>query len=254
VRTEPLTLADAAVDAGLKDGVVDLRSITGTVTGGSVTAKGRVGIAGDAPRHTLEARAAGVRIDPAMAFLLRRVVPLFAVGEAGGVSGVLEASLALEAEGAGWEAAKPTLRGKGTLKVAEGTIGGSGILGEIGELLGGGKSFGFSTVETAFEVRDRAVWNDRLLVDGTEQALVLRGSTGFDGRLDYRIGAKALRIGKKRLERLRPLLDADGNLPFTLGGTLSKPRVKPPDLRKVAGDLVEDALKKRLKELLGGDD
>jgi hypothetical protein len=189
-----------------------------------------------------------------MAFLLRRVVPIFAVGEAGGVSGLLDATLALEAEGAGWTAAKPTLRGKGTLRVGEGTIGGSGILGEIAELLGGGKSFGFGSVQTDFTVRDQAVWNERIVVDGREHALVLKGSTGFDGKLDYRVGARALKIGKKRMERIKPLLDEEGNLPFTLGGTLWKPKVRPPDLKKVAGNLVEDALKKKLKELLGGDD
>ena len=56
------------------------------------------------------------------------------------------------------------------------------------------------------------------------------------------------------MERLKPLLDEEGNLPFTLAGTLAKPKVKPPDETKIAGNLPEDALRKKLGELLGGDD
>jgi hypothetical protein len=84
--------------------------------------------------------------------------------------------------------------------------------------------------------------------------MVFRGSTSFDGDLDYRVGAKALKLGKKKLERIGPLLDADGNLPLSLGGTLAKPKLKGPDLKKILGNAAEDVLKKKLKDLLGGDE
>ena len=254
IRTEPLTLTAAELDAGLKGGVVEVRSLKGTVNGGEVTGKATLGVSGDALRHSLEVRAKGVRVDPAMAFLLKRVVPIFAIGEKGGVSGLLDASLSLEGGGASWEEAKGSLRGKGRLRVSEGSVSGSGILANVLELFGGGQALPFAAIETEFTVRDRAVWSERIGVDGRDHAMVLKGSTGFDGKLDYRVGAKALKLGKKKTERLKPLLDEEGNLPFTLGGTLWKPRVKPPDLGKVAGNALEDAAKKKLKELLGGDD
>ncbi|HEU4395022.1 MAG TPA: AsmA-like C-terminal region-containing protein, partial [Planctomycetota bacterium] len=254
IRTEPLTLAAAELDAGLKGGVVEVRSIKGTVNGGAVTGRATLGVSGDALRHSLEVQAKGVRVDPAMAYLLKRVVPIFAVGEKGGVSGLLDASLTLEGGGASWEEAKSSLRGKGSLRVSEGSVSGSGILADVLELFGGGQALPFAAIETEFAVRDRAVWSERIGVDGKDHAMVLKGSTGFDGKLDYRVGAKALKLGKKKLERLKPLLDEDGNLPFTLGGTLWKPRVKPPDMKKLAGNALEDAARKKLKELLGGDD
>ena len=256
VKTEPMTLTAAELDAALKGGEVDVRSLKATVNGGSITGKAALGVSGDPPRHVLEVQAKGVQVDPAMAFLLKRAVPLFAIGEKGGVSGLLEASLSLEAEGATWEAAKGTLRGKGRLRVSDGSLSGSGILAEVIEFLGGaaGAALPFAAVETEFAVRDRAVWSERIGVDGKDHAMVLRGSTGFDGKLDYRVGAKSLKMGRKRLERLKPLLDEEGNLPFTLGGTLWKPRIKPPDLKKLAGNALEDAARKKLKDLLGGDD
>jgi hypothetical protein len=61
-------------------------------------------------------------------------------------------------------------------------------------------------------------------------------------------------LGKKRLERLKALADDDGTIPFGIGGTLSKPKLKPPDLKKLLGNSAEDLLKKKLKELLGGSD
>jgi hypothetical protein len=46
-------------------------------------------------------------------------------------------------------------------------------------------------------------------------------------------------------------MDEEGNLPFAVGGTLSKPKVKAPDLKKVLGAAAEGLLE-RLKGKLGG--
>ena len=132
-------------------------------------------------------------------------------------------------------------------------ITGSGIVGEVLEFVSGSKALGFNVLTTEFDVRDERVWNERLTVDGKEHSMVIRGSTTFDGKLDYRVGAKALKMSRKTRERLKPVMDEEGNLPFTVGGTLSKPKVKVPDLKKVLG-AAADGLLERLKGKLGGDD
>ena len=255
VKTEPFELRDAALDAVLQGGTVAARSIAATVNGGKVTGAASLGLQGAEGKHFVDVAVEGARIDPAMAFILKQVVPVFAVAEAGGVTGALRLSLRLDAEGADWAAAQKTLRGKGALTVFDGSVSGSGILGEVLEFLGGGgKGLGFSAITTEFVVHDERVWNERLTVDGKEHAMVLSGSTAFDGRIDYSVGAKSLKMGKKRLEKLKPLMDEDGNLPFRLSGTLSRPKVKGPDLKKLLGNVAEDLLKKKLKDLLGGDE
>lgn len=189
-----------------------------------------------------------------MAWLLKQVVPLFAVAETGTVAGRLKLDLHLEGRGADWKAVEPTLKGRGTLEMSEGGISGSGILVDLLEMLGGAKSMEFRTVATEFTVADRKVRNERLSIGGKEHDMVLRGTTSFDGKLDYDVGAKFLRMKEKRKQRLQALFDEEGNLPFGLGGTLSKPKVKPPDLKKILGKVAEDEILKKLKELLGGDD
>jgi hypothetical protein len=158
------------------------------------------------------------------------------------VEGTLKFGVRLDGAGKEWLEAKKSLVGKGSLTVTDGSVRQSGILGDILELLDGGKGLNFSSLTTEFTVHDRRVWNDRLLVDGKEHALVVSGSTAFNGEMDYRIGARGLRLPKKTLERIQPLLDAEGNLPFTLKGNFAKPKVKGPDLKKA------------IKGLLGGKD
>ncbi|MCK6481060.1 MAG: AsmA family protein, partial [Planctomycetes bacterium] len=254
VRTEAFELRDASVDAILQGGVLRARSVDGTVNGGKVAASGILSLDAEPGDHVLDLRAEGVQVDRAMAWLLKQVVPLFAVAETGTVAGRLKLDLHLEGRGADWKAVEPTLKGRGTLEMSEGGISGSGILVDLLEMLGGAKSMEFRTVATEFTVADRKVRNERLSIGGKEHDMVLRGTTSFDGKLDYDVGAKFLRMKEKRKQRLQALFDEEGNLPFGLGGTLSKPKVKPPDLKKILGKVAEDEILKKLKELLGGDD
>ncbi len=254
VRTRPFEATGVELEALLQGGVFAARTFRAAVNGGTVAGKATLGLADRDHRHTLEVHAAGVQVDRALGDLLAQVVPLFALEGGGAVSGKLRTDLRLEGEGKDWEAVKPVLRGGGTLAVEDGSVAGGSILGEVLSLLGGGKEMAFSSLATAFTVHDGRVWNERLVVDGKEHAMVLKGSTTLEGKLDYALSARALRMGKKRRERLAPVLDADGNLPFGLGGSLSRPKVKPPDLKKIAGGAVGDALKKRLEDLLGGKD
>ncbi len=254
VKTEPMELRDAHVEAVLGKGVLDAPKITATVNGGTLKASASLGLQGGQAPHSLDLHASGVRIDRAMSYLLKEIVPLFAVGESGSLTGALRIDLRLDGQGPSWEEVKKNLRGKGGLEVSEGTVLGGGIAGEILEFFGKGKGLPFSTVAAEFSVQEQRVKNENLTLDGKETSLVLRGSTTFDGKLDYRVGARSLLLGKKRFEKLKVLLDEEGNLPFGIGGTLSKPRVKPPDLRKLLGNAAEDLLKRKLRDLLGGDD
>jgi hypothetical protein len=195
-----------------------------------------------------------VRVDAPLAGLLARIAPIFALGEAGMVSGTADLEVRLEGRGADWEAVKPNLAGTGVLQVTDGGVAGAGLVGEVLEVLSGTRDLSFSGVRTEFAVRDGRVWNERLTVDGKEHAMVLKGSTSFDGVLDYDLSARAIKMGKKKRERFAGVLDADGNLPFGLGGSLSKPRLKPPDLKKVLGGALEDLLKRKAGGLFGGGD
>jgi hypothetical protein len=226
VRTKPFELKDAAVDLLLQAGTLTMQAATATVNGGAVRGQAALGLAGDSPKHFLEAHAEGVHIDSAMEYLLKEVVPLFAVGEKGGVTGKFRLDLRLDATGADWLAAKKTLHGKGSLAVVDGTVAGSGLLGDVLEFLDGGNGITFASVSTDFEVHDRRVWNDRLLVDGKEHSMIFKGSTTFAGDLDYVVGIKAGKGGGKLPGKLKSILDKDGNLVLKVRGTLSKPKVK----------------------------
>ncbi len=257
VRTEPFEVRDAAVEADLKGGTLHARSVAATVNEGKVAASAALGLSGAAPKHYVALRAGEVRLDRALGHFLRQVVPLFAVGESGTVTGRLKMDLRLEGEGGDWEAVKPDLHGQGSLEVSDAAVTGSGVLGGVLKVLetldlgGGAGGLGLSSVGTAFTVHDGRVWNERLTVDGQERSMVLRGSTSFEGDLDYTVG---VRVPKALAKRVGPLLDGDGNLPLALRGKISKPKVKPPDVKRLLGGAAGDLLKKKMKDLLGGED
>ncbi|MHC4821334.1 MAG: hypothetical protein ACYTDX_06405, partial [Planctomycetota bacterium] len=193
--------------------------------------------------HHLEVAAKGVQVDRALTTLLERVVPIFSVGDEGSMSGKLSTSLTLDASGVDWKAAKKSMKGNGSLSVDDGVIRNSGIMGQIMSLLGGGDDLEFSNATTKFRVEKRRVWNDNLIIDGEDAPMVLKGSTDFQGRLDYKISAKALNLSKRDRKKFKKLLDKDGNLPFGLKGTLDKPKIKKPNIKDLAGKGVKDKLK-----------
>lgn len=110
VRTEAFELRDASVDAILQGGVLRARSVDGTVNGGKVAASGILSLDAEPGDHVLDLRAEGVQVDRAMAWLLKQVVPLFAVAETGTVAGRLKLDLHLEGRGADWKGGARTGR------------------------------------------------------------------------------------------------------------------------------------------------
>jgi hypothetical protein len=253
VDSEYFRATAIVLDLLLQQGTVATRTMTAAVNGGTVSGRAAIALDGVTRKHLVEVDASGVAMDNDLAGLLSSVVPFFIVKDGGRVTGRADVRVRLEGEGADWKAVKRDLVGEGTLKVVDGTVSSSGIIGAVVQVLGGASELAFQTLETAFSVRDRRVWNDRLSVDGKEHNMILKGSTHFNGTLDYAISAKVLGMGPKKRAKFAAILDADGNLPFRLGGTLDRPEVKPPDLKNVLGGAF-DELKRGLGGLLGGDD
>ncbi len=252
VETEHLVFTECAVEAILQGGAVATRSLAAKANGGEVTGRVVAALAGTTRRHVAEVDASGVRLDRALAALLAKIVPIFSLDRAGEASGLVDLRCRLESEGAEGREIERALRGEGTLTVRDGAVRGSGIVAAVLDVLRMGKEIRFSTVATEFKIHDERVWNERITVDGADQSMVLRGSTSFSGEIDYRVGARFLGLGKKRQEQIAPLLDKEGNLPFTVGGTLTSPKIKAPDLKEVAGNVIDGLLKKGLEDLLGG--
>jgi hypothetical protein len=243
LETKPFTAKEMQVDLLLDEGVLSARQVDAVINEGTVSMKASLGLSGDEPPHHLEVAAKGVQVDRALTTLLERVVPIFSVGDEGSMSGKLSTSLTLDASGVDWKAAKKSMKGNGSLSVDDGVIRNSGIMGQIMSLLGGGDDLEFSNATTKFRVEKRRVWNDNLIIDGEDAPMVLKGSTDFQGRLDYKISAKALNLSKRDRKKFKKLLDKDGNLPFGLKGTLDKPKIKKPNIKDLAGKGVKDKLK-----------
>src|SRR5262245_24788659 len=80
-------------------------------------------------------------------------------------------------------------------------------------------------------------------MEGAGLSLRLGGNAGLDGKLDYLLRVKSL-SGGGTLAKLAKSFDKDGYLPLRLSGTVTKPKLKLPD--------VTDTLLDNLGGLLGG--
>lgn len=263
------------------DGPQSLR-LSARLNGGEAQSTLQVSPAAGRLPWTLEARLQGVDTSTfvmrnplvkRLALVLPTLVPLEAATPA--LSGLLDASVSLEAPGLDESALPAALSGRGEVLLARGTLGqstlfgslagGKGALGDVGQaLLRLAPEVSKALARTATAVTYREV-TSRFRVAG--QMLVIEAArlVGADHRLEMegQVQAEAVADLRARLvlegkagEEARRVLP-QGALPLRIRGSLSRPQVRPDlkasDLLQALGPSLEDLLKdpkKALRDLL----
>ncbi len=194
------------------------------------------------------------------------------------IEGRLDADLALDGSGSGWEAIRKTLRGDGRMNVKDGVLKDVNIADQV---LAGVTGIGglsnlisprtrskypelFSTSDTRFEklggtvqIADGEARTNDLTLAARDYAVLGRGSFALENRLDF----TATLVASQRLtddvvtdvREAKYISNDDGRLeiPFHLTGSL--PGVKPkPDGEFIARALARAAVGKGIEKLLGG--
>ena len=230
--------------AKLADGVIVLDPIEGVVNGGPVTGTARIGIAGDAPEHSVDLVGKDVAISGDLAPLVAHASPLFAVGEHGKTGGKAGIDVHLKARGLGSAAIKRSLAGKGTLGLKDAFVESGDWIGMLLSLVGSSGRMDIAPMDVPFEVGNGQVKTGDVAMDAVGLLMHLGGQVGLDGKLDYGLRLKP-KQGSSAFDKLKSFLDADGWLPLRLEGKVSKPKLRAPDLK--------DALLDKLGDLFGGD-
>jgi hypothetical protein len=245
-----VALSTAKLTGKLKDGVLAVDPIDAVLNGGPVNASATIGLAGDAPAHRLVVKGKDVGIDANLAPLLAYVSPLFAhasprltAGEYGTVGGKASIDMELAATGFDSAAIKKSMTGQGTLGLDGAFVQSTGWIGEVLQLAGKGDRFEFKPVQIPFKVRNGKVETRDVAYEGAGLTLSLGGHVDLDAKVDYALRLKAPEGGGGKLSKFAPLFDKEGFLALGLGGTLTKPEAKLPDLK--------DVLKRGLGGLFG---
>ena len=232
VTAPHVNLTTAKLPGKIADGVVTIDPIKAVLNGGPVEGSARIGLVGEKPDHHLKLTGKDVELDSDLAPLVAHASPLFALGEDGKTGGKASIDLDLTARGFGAAQIKKTLTGKGTVGLADAFVQSTGWIKELLDLAGTGGRLDLAKVTVPFEVKDSKVQTGELPMEGLGLLLRMGGYAGLDGKLDYALRVKP-KSGGGKLAELASLFDADGYLPLRLGGTISKPRLKLPDLKDV---------------------
>jgi hypothetical protein len=244
VTAPHVTVEKASLPGKIDGGLLTIQPISAKVNGGDVTGKATIGLVGSSPEHHLVLDGKDITLDADLAPLVARASPLFAIGEAGKTGGKASIDLDLTANGYDSAAIKKTLKGGGTLGLADAYVESSREwVGELMKFLGSSERLTMPSVTIPFKVHDGKVETGEVPVEGAGLAMRLGGNAGLDGKLDYLMRVKTAG-GGGLLAKFESLLDKEGYLPLQLGGTIAKPKLKLPDWK--------DAAKGALDDLLGG--
>ncbi|MBI4607182.1 MAG: hypothetical protein HY721_34900 [Planctomycetes bacterium] len=218
-------------------GVFTAEGVEASVNGGrAVAPELTLDLRGPAPAYRGEVRLEGVAANWEMTPLLAYAAPFLSLEDREAeLQGRLDGRLEIAGQGLDRESLERNLRGKGSLRIAEGNLLGSRVLGEAARLLGAG--FGevlFAELGSDFEIGSGKVETSRAFLRAREggklRNLGLAGHVRLDRRVDFGVDLGALEetVGDKRLKRIlgaaAKVLGEKG-FPLRLKGTLSAPEL-----------------------------
>ncbi|MCG3135816.1 MAG: hypothetical protein HMLKMBBP_03582 [Planctomycetes bacterium] len=239
-----VTLTRLAFKADLAGGRALLKPIEGVLNGGPLSGEASLGLVGDDPEHRIDLTVRDAKLDTALAPLLARASPVFAGAETGRTGGLAGVTAKLTARGFGSQRVRSSLNGSGEVVLKGAFVESTELLGAIFQFLGGSSRLEFGDARIPFDVRDGKVHTKEVALDAGTIAMKLGGDVLLDTqKIDYALKVKPRALGGA-FEKYASLFDAEGYLPLRLKGSLSKPKLRGPD--------VGDALKEKAKDLLDG--
>jgi hypothetical protein len=179
--------------------------------------------------------------------------PVFVFAEGpGAVKGLLSLEATLSGRGSDAKTLLETLKGGGSIAIAQGTIAAGGLVRSLRAASGGAlalpDTLEIAKFEQAFTIKAGRILNPGLsLALGPDMRLQIAGATGLDGKLDQNLvlagpakllgGAVKGELGQVLARAAEPLLR------FHLGGTVRSPALGPPAVSDAARGVEEGILK-----------
>ncbi len=228
-------------------GVLTLHPLKGAVNGGTLDGRIALGLVGEKPRHRIELTGKDITIDGNLAPLVAKVSPLFG-GENGKMGGKVGVTMDLAASGLDGKSIESTLDGQGVMDLDGAYVESTDLVGAILELLGSGGRMEFAKTKVPFTVKDGKVRTGDLAMDAAGLAMRIGGDVDLASqKIDYGFRIKPTKAGGA-MDKYLTFLDPEGFLPLRIKGTLTKPKLRAPDLK----DALKNQLEGALDGLLGG--
>ncbi len=245
-----IRLRDLDIDAVKAGDRLALRSLTAKLAGaGTVAGKGSLETGGG-NAWSIEFDATAVRIDQEIMPVVASMFPP-AASAGGQFAGILEGKFKLEGKGLAWEAAKPTLKGGGDLRLKEMALPDTSLLAQLAELAGRSKGgFSLNDAGATFTLGDGWLSFSRLSASGDGIRHDFEGRVSLDGRLELTMDLSPLakRYGGGSYAKIAQTVK---KIPVRIGGSTASPRLEPPKLEDLAKSIDPGSLVDKLKEKLG---
>jgi hypothetical protein len=167
--------------------------------------------------------------------ILDYIVPIVILPPAGRFSSEGEFSVQASWRGLSWDTEiSKTITGEGKLTLREGTLSSQNILSKMLKTLGQPETLEFEEISTGFRLADGKLLNENIRVNGKELDFAIQGwtSLAYDPTLngnpiEYRITGDFLKksLGEDAQKVLTVIGGGQPTLPFTISGTVQKPKV-----------------------------
>jgi AsmA protein len=203
--------------------LTSVQELKGTVNGGPFELAASLDRSGRLSAFEGHLRARDVELADGMN-ALEYLVPVLAGGAAGpGLDGKLTLDLYLRGQGCSREALARTLVGHGSVALDPVKLDGSRLLDDVGRVVDLPPQGRVGSARSDLVIKDGKIVTDNLTLDVAKVPVVLAGSTGFDGRLSYKLRTDGFsdRLPSKAREFLSELsVDLDDVAEVRLSGTV----------------------------------
>ncbi|SIT70485.1 AsmA protein [Ectothiorhodosinus mongolicus] len=239
-----LTDANAAIRA--RNGLLELRSLTGNAYQGSLSSTASLDVRAEVPAITAGAQLGNVQFGPLLVDLLGNQL----------VTGAAHAELNVNTRGQSIKQWIAALNGNGSMRAEDGAVMGINVAQIIrdAEARLRGRSAAaeeeprktdFTAISASFAIRNGVVSNDDLTASSPLLRVTGRGQADLNAQtLDYRLDTRLVATLEGQdgqpLDQLRNV-----NLPITIRGTFAEPRFGL-DLQAILGDRLREEIRERV--------
>jgi len=250
LENKTLRITDMQMDARQAGDYLDLENLRATMPGqGKLEGTGRMRLRGG-DDWKVDVAARDVGIDNDILPFVATVYP-FAAKAGGQVKGMFDAEFHVEGHGLTWETTKDSMTGTGKLSIGGLGLPADSMLVEIARLAGA--KDGAVTLDDAgaqFGIKGGWIEYTSLTAAQKETRYDLTGKVSLDGKLA--LGMDLLPLVEKfgGGDVYKDASKYVDKLPLTIGGTVSAPKLKAPDLKALARGAIGNAVNEQAGGLL----
>jgi len=248
-RAEGYHLEKGSVRFALRGRRLEIEEGAARLNGGPVEFRGVADLAEGPPALDLDLSGSDVGLAATMEPEVRYLAPIF--GRAAEISGRLGLTGEVSLRGRSRSEILESLTGTVGIEVADGRVAGSPAATALLRWLDRDPALPFAKLSGRLRFGGGEVVTEDLVLTAGKYDIRFRGRTTMGGEIDYRIGVRAPE-GSRTARRFRVVADDEGWLPLGLAGTLSAPRLTPPDVREAAENALQELLRRALDRDDGG--